>query len=219
MVNREWLARDPKEDAWSTSRRRPTSVGRRALPDAPTCATRGACGHAAPGREGAMSNAQSRAPSLLRTSILVGGACALLASAPLAAEALAETTVERDGDVVTAIRGLELGNAVYDVEFVNRTAGEVYGDPPVFDADSSEEAYAAALAVTEVLNAEAGITGVGESAATAAELFQIGFGVESANPSLELLRLAVIGSNPAHARPSAAPSAVRKSWGNISLVP
>jgi hypothetical protein len=87
-------------------------------------------------------------------------------------------TVERDGDTVTAIRGLELGNFVYDVEFPNRLGSTTYDAIPAFgatfDFDTQEEALAAVDAVNSILTAE-GVSKVGVSASEASNVFNVGF--------------------------------------------
>jgi PKD repeat protein len=122
-----------------------------------------------------MTSAPCRAPERFRVLGLSTGLSLLLVAGALATPAAAEATVERDGPVATAIRGLEIGDATYDVEFVTRSAATLYGNPPGFDFDTEESAHEATRAVNDVLTAEAGITGVGRGA----EAYFVGFGITS----------------------------------------
>jgi hypothetical protein len=94
----------------------------------------------------------------------------------LPTDAAAQTTAEKDGDTVTAIRGLEIGNLIYDVEFHNFAAPAIYGDPPEFDFDTAAEASVAVLAVNNVLNTEGGVRLVGSGADTGLAHFRVGYG-------------------------------------------
>ena len=109
---------------------------------------------------------------------ILGVICTLfvLGSLLSVAEAQAVPTVERDGDNVSAIRNLEIGNIVYDVEFLNYTAAGIYFDPPVFDFESFGEASVAVTAVNAVLNAEGGIRVLGRGADSGLPYFRVGYG-------------------------------------------
>jgi PKD repeat protein len=106
---------------------------------------------------------------LIRMAAIV---CLLLGASGVAEAA----TVERDGENVSAIRNLELGSFIYDVEFFNYTAAAIYpGDPPRFDFDTREEAEDAVEAVIAVLNAEGGVSEVGRTADTGLPFFRVGY--------------------------------------------
>jgi PKD repeat protein len=94
------------------------------------------------------------------------------------AQAQTYESVERDGDTVTAIRGLELGNFVYDVEFPRQSGSTTYNAIPgfgaTFDFDTEIDALAAVAAVNRILTAE-GVSTVGVSASEAASEFNIGY--------------------------------------------
>lgn len=71
-------------------------------------------------------------------------------------------TVEKDGDVATAITGLTIGSATYDVTFTcNVSIIDTYGLDPVFDFTDPTSAENAQNAVLAVLNDDATAAVVG----------------------------------------------------------
>ena len=87
-------------------------------------------------------------------------------------------TVERSGDTVNAIRGLQLGNLVYDVEFPRQSGeatyefSEIFG--AVFDFRTATSALAAVRAVNGILTAE-GVSTVGAPGQPPSSEFNIGY--------------------------------------------
>jgi PKD repeat protein len=108
--------------------------------------------------------------------LLIGAVLSCLLLVAITAHA---STVERDGvnnENVSAIRDLELGGLLYDVEFLNYPAASIYpGDPPNFDFDTSQEAGEAHNAVIAVLNAEGGVSEVGRSTDSGVAFFRIAY--------------------------------------------
>ena len=87
--------------------------------------------------------------------------------------------VETDGGTtVTAIRGLVLGDLVYDMEFPSQTGRETYDAlprfPTTFDFETEREASDARDAVNYILNEE-GFQEVGASASEGSRRFSVGF--------------------------------------------
>jgi PKD repeat protein len=85
------------------------------------------------------------------------------------------TTVERDGDTVTAIRDLQIGSVFYDVVFRNDSPEAIYGDPLVFPFGTKGETQAAVQTVVDVLSTEGDALGVGETSDTSTPVFRVGF--------------------------------------------
>jgi PKD repeat protein len=108
--------------------------------------------------------------------ILLGVFCGILALGGLPSNAAAQATVEKDADTVTAIRNLEIGNLLYDVEFFNFPTPAIYGEPPEFDFDTTAEATTAVHAVDAILNADGGARLVGSGADAALPYFSVGYG-------------------------------------------
>ena len=70
-------------------------------------------------------------------------------------------TVEKEGDVATAIRGLQIGSITYDVAFLNAEAPSIY-PPGSFDFNNAATASVAVEAIVAVLNADGSVLNVGE---------------------------------------------------------
>ena len=71
-------------------------------------------------------------------------------------------TIEKDGEVATAIRGLTIGGNTYDVEFTcNVSMLETYGLPAVFDIDDPESGLSALDAILGELYNDASVQAVG----------------------------------------------------------
>ena len=70
-------------------------------------------------------------------------------------------TIEKDGDVATAIRGLQIGSITYDVAFLNAEAPSIY-PPGSFDFNNAATAAVAVEAIVAVLNADGSLLNVGE---------------------------------------------------------
>jgi len=109
-------------------------------------------------------------------SFLAAGA--VVVGVLLGATATQAATVEKDGDVATAIRDLTVGSNTYDVTFPVTSSAITYGDPPTFDANTSAQAKTATEAVVAVLNAEGGVLGVGVSAADGRPIFRVPWAIE-----------------------------------------
>ena len=111
----------------------------------------------------------------LGTALAVGAVamCLLLGAGMAQAQ-----TVEKDGDTVTAIRGLQLGNFIYDVEFPRQSGSTTYNFDPIFgaifDFNTSLDALAAVAAVNDILTAE-GVSTVGVSGSPPSSEFNIGY--------------------------------------------
>jgi hypothetical protein len=111
----------------------------------------------------------------LGTALAVGAVamCLLLGAGMAQAQ-----TVERDGDTVNAIRGLQLGNFIYDVEFPTVSGETVYFfnefGGVTFDFNNSIDALAAVIAVNAILAAEEVLT-VGAPGSTPSSEFNIGY--------------------------------------------
>ena len=69
--------------------------------------------------------------------------------------------IEKDGDVATAIRGLQIGSTTYDVTFLNDEAPSIY-PPGSFDFNNAATAAVAVEAIVAVLNADGSVLNVGE---------------------------------------------------------
>ena len=104
-------------------------------------------------------------------SLLAAGA--VVAGVLLSATVTQAATVEKDGDVATAIRDLTVGSNTYDVTFPVTSPAETYEDPPTFDTNTSAQAKTATEAVVAVLNAEGDIMGVGVSADDGRPIFRV----------------------------------------------
>ena len=64
--------------------------------------------------------------------------------------------VTLDGDTATGILNLNVDGVLYNVDFVNASADDIYGDPPGFDFNS-EDAVTANKAVRDALNDSAAV--------------------------------------------------------------
>ena len=109
-------------------------------------------------------------------SLLAAGA--VVAGVLLSATVTQAATVEKDGDVATAIRDLTVGSNTYDVTFPVTSSALTYGDPPTFDANTTAQARTATEAVNAVLNAEGGVLGVGVSADDGRPIFRVPWAIK-----------------------------------------
>jgi len=81
-------------------------------------------------------------------------------------------TVIFSGDTATGIEDLDVNGVSYNVEFVFNSAINVYGNPRVFDFNSSNDAITAVEAVIAALSGEPAVTGVGPQSS---QSFRIGY--------------------------------------------
>jgi len=104
-------------------------------------------------------------------------------------------TVERTGDTVNAIRGLQLGNLVYDVEFFRQSGEATYGFDEVFgatfDFGTATGALDAVLAVNDILTAE-GVSTVGAPGRPPSSEFNIGYETVTEGPGVEDFTLVIV---------------------------
>lgn len=97
-------------------------------------------------------------------TLIAGGICAL--GLLLAGATAYAATVEKDGDVATAIRGLKIGSATYDVEFTCLVSTvETYGLEPDFDVNDPTSGETLLNATLDELNRDMGVGAVGCGAA------------------------------------------------------
>jgi len=120
------------------------------------------------------------------TALAVGAVamCLLLGVGMAQAEVYESVEKTHDGETVTAIRGLEIGDLVYDVEFPRQTGAKTYDAiphfPTTFDFETRQEASEARDAVNSVLTIE-DASQVGTSALEDSLRFNIGFREERVN--------------------------------------
>lgn len=81
--------------------------------------------------------------------------CLLLGVGTAQAEVYDSVEKTHDGETVTAIRGLEIGDLVYDVEFPRQTGSKTYDAipsfPTTFDFETEKEASDARDAVNSLI--------------------------------------------------------------------
>ena len=71
-------------------------------------------------------------------------------------------TLEKDGDVATAIRDLKIGSETIDVEFsCNISTATTYGNPPEFQVNTSKDAATVVDAINAVINNDGSIFAMG----------------------------------------------------------
>jgi hypothetical protein len=117
--------------------------------------------------------------------ILIAAIACLFFGAPISATA---AMVEKDGENATAIRDLEFGSYIFDVEFSRHPAAIIYGAPPVFDFNTNQEARNAVSFVVNTLNASGGVSTVGESASTGVPFFSVAYDLEEIDFSGQTIR-------------------------------
>ena len=128
----------------------------------------------------------------LGTALAVGAVamCLLLGAGMAQAQ-----TVEKDGDTVTAIRGLQFGNVIYDVEFPRQSGETTYdfneAGGATFDFNNAVFALGAVRAVNEILTDE-GVSTVGVAGFPPSTEFNIGYEAVTEGRGVEDVTLVLV---------------------------